>query len=647
MHETVQVDSKTNVMKNRCTVVFFMFSALVAICQEPINQTQGEDDWWLPEYVEPTENSGFIFYGETAEDYYKENIGIVYVRWKDIHPEEGVFDWTELLDGLNGDIPIHYRMDLSDTLAVPQWVFEKYPDLANLMINDGGPYEDVFGNTSPNTHVPFWHPGVSSELELLRLEFKDQDFASHPNFHHAYFPFAYAYGEYGRPEDEYLIQSGLTTPQEYLDWFYQFTDDWIDAFNGNNQKMVFTGADVEFNGGSTLFRDEVGRLPATYIVQNGIGARTGLLEKFNFVMTDLPNYGTSLQEIDGRIYAVTDDSNPFILNTEKIWSNENEEFCYGNNPCDYYHYKMSILKQLQLRMNWIYSNDVAYDISAELSGYFNLTAGKTIEDSPDAWCALRKSIDRYVNWTYFPNMQDLEQHNWERWLVQREVSSNGQTVDVYDIDDEPFRLFNGTSFEAKRTDRASENDYIYFDVNDGFLNGGENRVMVKMTYLDNSSNPFFLEYSASDGNSFKSIEIPNSNDGAWKTVSLEINDASFDNSQDENMDFRIYNGGIDDITLRFVRVIKLDNPLSNVSGDLEEQRLRIYPNPSQSRVNIDTPNHASRVEIADITGRKVFSGAFYQKKFTIDMSDFNSGVYFIRIFDLMSNEFVVKKIVRE
>lgn len=52
----------------------------------------------------------------------------------------------------------------------------------------------------------------------------------------------------------------------------------------------------------------------------------------------------------------------------------------------------------------------------------------------------------------------------------------------------------------------------------------------------------------------------NRNDNQWKTVTFEIKDAAFLNRQNSNMDFRIFNGGQQDLTVRFVRVIKLQPP---------------------------------------------------------------------------------------
>jgi hypothetical protein len=67
-----------------------------------------------------------------------------------------------------------------------------------------------------------------------------------------------------------------------------------------------------------------------------------------------------------------------------------------------------------------------------------------------------------------------------------------------------------------------------------------------------------VEYDAADGNRYKrTTVIKNKNSRTWKTVTLSLPNASFLNWQTSGMDFRIYNGGRSDLSVRFVRVIKL------------------------------------------------------------------------------------------
>ena len=81
--------------------------------------------------------------------------------------------------------------------------------------------------------------------------------------------------------------------------------------------------------------------------------------------------------------------------------------------------------------------------------------------------------------------------------------------------------------------------------------------MIKVTYLDNFKGKWHLQYQTSKKLYKNSNEIINAGDNKWKTISVIINDAGFANGQKHGNDFRIYNGGKSDITVRFVRVIKI------------------------------------------------------------------------------------------
>ncbi len=529
-------------------------------CQSPIQQLALEDDWSLPSWVTPSPNSGISFFGNKPIAYPEPNIKLVTFRWKDVSPTDGTYNWSILQSELALNQQIILRLEVSDSIHVPQWLFTKYPNLKNNVFLLT-PYEDNFEIPSPGKFIPLWHVGVEMELNKLLLNFKAQNFGQNPRLHSAYFPGGWKWGEFARPDDAVLVAQGLT-PTTYLAWFKRMTDSYIDAFNGNAYKLIFTGGDIIENDGIPAWRTGVGRIPTEYVIQRGCGARTGLLEKFNFIMTDLPNYGTSIVTIADKNYMVTDDTNPLISDTNRIWANENEEFCYSNNPCNIYHYKMSVLKQLQLRQNWMYSNQRNWAIDIPLNMYFYKTAGKKVSDSPDAWCALREAEDIYQYWANFPNRQNFAISNFERWLTQREIAPDGITNRTYvNVDNAAnMRLFNGDSYEAKITTRATGGNYIYFNVDDKFIKNGTNDVQVKVTFLDNFAGNWELQYDGNLSSTQQKINT-NANDGKWKTVTFNITDAKFNNSQTGGMDFRIYNGGTNDITVRFVRVVKNIKPI--------------------------------------------------------------------------------------
>ena len=634
-------------MKKIIFTFFIIVGSLQSFSQAiPTDQLETEDDWWLPTWVKPTSTSGISFYGEPPALYEGELTELYLFKWKDVNPAEGVYDWSGLEAQLARGVKIIVRMEVSDSIHVPIWLFTKYPDLQSKVFDYAEPYYDNWEVISPSRFIPLWHPGVKAMLDSLLKSFKTNDFASNPNYHSAYYPGAWQWGEYERIDDDILEAQGLT-PETYLAWIKGLIDTYVDAYNGNQNKLIFTAGDVlENNSGGNLWRDGVGRQPTEYSIAQGTGARTGMLEKFNFVMTDLPNYGTTVTTIGMKNYMVTDENNLLISDTLRVWANENEEFCYGKNPCNIYHNKMSILKELQLRMNWMYTNETNWNINPELNIYFYLTAGKQVYNSPDAWCALREGKDVYQWWANNPERKDFYISNFERWLYQREVSPEGITERTYlnydDIDNSNSRMFNDTSYEARKTIHANGADYIYFNVDDKFIKSGINNVQIKITYLDDFAGTWQLQYDGSKSTT-QPVTITNSNDNKWKTITLSIPDAKFANSQNSGNDFRLYNGGNNDLTVRFVRVIKLQEPITSIENKLIEGNINIYPNPATNTLFINNLPENSNIKIYDVLGNEVIIQQNSSNSFSI--SNLQNGIYVLKVEN--ENGVFTKKFIKQ
>jgi hypothetical protein len=221
--------------------------------------------------------------------------------------------------------------------------------------------------------------------------------------------------------------------------------------------------------------------------------------------------------------------------------------------------------------------------------------------------------------------------NWEKWLTQREVSPNGKVVPVYQLaNTTTFDYYNFKAMEALRTDLANGSNYMYFDVDSNFIQGGTNDVQIKVTYLDNFAGNWGIDYDAAGTQVYKlSTQITNLNDNEWKTISINIGDAGFTDRQAGGMDFRIYNGGTNDISVRFVRVIKTVNPTTGISNIEKISPISIYPNPSNSILNIESITPIAEVIITNTFGQIVYKNSSDTKN--INISDLTNGVYFISL----------------
>jgi hypothetical protein len=186
-----------------------------------------------------------------------------------------------------------------------------------------------------------------------------------------------------------------------------------------------------------------------------------------------------------------------------------------------------------------------------------MSLGKTVETSPDAWAYLKESPV-----TTHESLVGVVK-NFERWLQQRDLPG-GMTVPAQ----RTFREFNaGGNYQgasstwyddlARRTDVASGNACIYFDLDDRFHAAGP--VQIKVEILDNSSASWHLEYADGGSGLQRTPSFKNSHDGQLKTVTFEMADARFVNGLENGLDFQIVCEGPGDVTVRWVRLIRSDS----------------------------------------------------------------------------------------
>lgn len=539
----------------------------------PLAQAASEDDWWLPDWVKPSANSGY--YGGSGGGAGFPDLVDCKIVWRLVNPREGEYDWTSVDKQLALGKPVWVRFFASDTGHCPPWLASKYPTLGIHRFRwPATGYDDIVGYLSvgrtvrsPGDFYAIWDPSFEQEFRKLLDAFRAR-YGGDKRMAFCYFPHAWRWGEFSLKWVPEMAKSGFT-PQQYLEWFQRTTADYTRAFNGASGKLVYTGFGgkewIENSGDAqadvlwdrTINTPDGGNALARHALGVGGGVRDGFTEVFNR-FSESPAWGMTLEPRDGFQYSRVDEAHPLIASTDRFFGTENEDYDYmwpGTNT--YYFVKTAYLNTLRLRMNWVFAGD--YRTAPPVVEYARLALGKHVHDSPDAWAALRQYQDCQGNDENAPDTY----RNFERWLVQREVVPDGRTVRAYRADfPAEFAAENcGGAWEALRTDQASGGTSIYFEVNDRFLKGGPYPVQVKVTYLDNFPGEWRLEYDAAAGNAYKAAApVRNSNDGRWKTATFSVSDAAFENRQKGGMDFRISPGGTHDLTARFVRVIKMRPP---------------------------------------------------------------------------------------
>lgn len=632
----------------------------------PLNQTTAEDDWSLPPWVVKSDNAG-LYDVPSVPDAYS-----VLLTWRMLNPADSVYDWTLLDTVMTLNVPVFIRIWASDTMHCPLWLRAKHPNIP-IMHNDGGTntatYYDLFG-ISPSNFYAMWDTNFTAEFRRFLLAFKARNYLANPNVKFMYVPGGWRYNEWnlGEMVDEINANAPIS-PANFIAWFQQHLDDYADASNGYTHKMMFTGfgkienpalygtnANWFFAANDTA---QGNNILTSYAVSIGMSVREGAQEYFNS-SSDMFAWGAPSKAINNISYQYINESHPLHADSLRRIGTENEGFCdplmLQGGVCSYYHIKMSTLKALQLRINWLNSRDnlVAYDTT--LFEYARKTMNKNAYNSPDAWVALRQVHDPFYsaippnpvyNSPLWVHRVTLPFRNWEKWLYQREVAPDGMVVPVYQLSSSTvFDYYNFYAFEALRTDRINGSDYIYFDVDSGFISGGTNDVQLKITYLDNFSGTWWVEYDDAGTQPYKpSQPIVNQNDNTWKTVTLTFPDAGFLGRQNGGMDFRIYNGGNSDIQVRFVRLIKNYDPLSVSYTETDLMPVTLVPNPAGAQVNIQTDKEIELIEVFDLLGNVVMLARTGARELNIEALP--PGMYFVSVRFRNEHRAHVSKLVKE
>jgi hypothetical protein len=79
---------------------------------------------------------------------------------------------------------------------------------------------------------------------------------------------------------------------------------------------------------------------------------------------------------------------------------------------------------------------------------------------------------------------------------------------------------------------------------------------------------------------------------------------------------------------------KVINITATKTNTLPDKAIAIYPNPTSNFVNIDIKDAKIKtytIQISDLSGRKLFDNQFSTPHAQIDVSNYSSGIYLIRL----------------
>lgn len=527
-----------------------------------ITRSVAGDDWSLPAGSNAP-NSGFYSEAGYADRDKRIDLRGFDLTWRQIQPSPGSFDPNATGSAHDLDIPsfaeqnsdprpFWMRMFVSATAWAPPWLADRCP------------YTAVGPDFEGLEHIPIWDPCVWEQVRGAWRELMiGQGLRADPRLRFVYVPGAFTYAEFDYEMVDLGVRDLGLTFAAYRDWHAQMIRDLVAIMNGENEdpsddfayKLVFTGEDYPF---SDRFGDMVAFF-ARDAVEAGMGIRNGITELFDFHLGEIPAYGTTIGA-DGHL--VTDDD-WVLFDGRRAAGTENECYtdCGFKSKDPRYAVKLSNLKALQMRLNWIYvvPEDSRMDALAAHWRWVRRELGRRPETAPDAWVALRDGEDVYWRergdrkWKGFPYVRNLE-----RWIVQRDVRPNGiarRGTLRHTGDPAPD---NGRAIESLRTDSRRGRRFLFLDVDERFMPAAATApVELKVTYRDVAGTAWRAYYRGVGGRtrSTPAVRGRRSGGGRLRTVTFRITDPAFDDGLPGSTDIalRALRG---DLEASFVRVVK-------------------------------------------------------------------------------------------
>jgi len=86
--------------------------------------------------------------------------------------------------------------------------------------------------------------------------------------------------------------------------------------------------------------------------------------------------------------------------------------------------------------------------------------------------------------------------------------------------------------------------------------------------------------------------------------------------------------------------VNCDAPLAD--SDFEKENIEYYPNPTDQMVHIKSPVQIKKFQLFDLNMRLIFDQSLNSDQFDINLSEYSSGAYFVKLFDTDNHQTQIK-----
>ncbi len=414
-------------------------------------------------------------------------------HWNEIEKAPGQYDWSKVDQWLAREAQLNkpaglgflsYNARCCGGDEVPSFLYAQHPDARVLC-------EDAWS-------IPkYWHPAYLEALDRF-IRAAGQRFDGDPRI--AFIEINVGiYGE-TKPADTYhrdcLAQAGLTS-----DLWVQTVERIIDI---HRQAFPHTPLLLQYAPFFETIKER--RTLTDYAASRGVGLKhNGLTPDTDAAVIDRPGYS-----LNG-----AGQYDPMLKWWRQVpiaWESYEVQYMTGLTNTMW-----GVYNGLDKHADYfVFARDLVTKPDREPILRFALAhLGKTVENSPSAWVAMRET-----EYSWYPQFG-----NYDFFMVQNDDVPGGRTVPMWNVSSYPEGRY------TRRTDVASGNSAMYFDIDDDYLFDTHERVRLNITYYDLGYDRFEVRYDAwSDPNKLAGV-IVKTNSKRWLTASWVLTDARFGNRQ--------------------------------------------------------------------------------------------------------------------
>ena len=219
---------------------------------------------------------------------------------------------------------------------------------------------------------------------------------------------------------------------------------------------------------------------------------------------------------------------------------------------------------------------------------FNLAnrfLGATIANTPEVWIAMREHDPAH---TVEEASFGPQYRNYTFWLYQDDSAPGGRTVtattSVGSMRYDPI-LTGMQGWTTRRTDHATGNDYMYLQVDPGYVAAS---AYITVTYFDHGSDSWQLEYKNAGGATQTRV-VNKSNSNSWLKAGFTISDIRLNGDFSGN-DFRIYNMGNGD---EYIHMVEFARTSGVPPTPTQTQTPAVSPTPTSTQTPTVPPTATS------------------------------------------------------